>query len=72
LSLDNDQIVSLLEQYENESRAIREEAMRNSWYMRGGLSYETALELSPDERKIVAKIIKENLETTKKANLPFF
>jgi len=42
------------------------------WYMRGGLSYESALNLSPDERTTIATLIKENLETTKKTGLPFF
>jgi hypothetical protein len=41
------------------------------WYMRG-LSYAEGMNLSLDEREIVAEIIKENLETTKKSGLPFF
>jgi hypothetical protein len=40
--------------------------------MRGGLSYEAALNLSADERTVVSQIIKDNLETTKKSGLPFF
>ena len=40
--------------------------------MRGGLSYEAALNLSVDERNVVSEIIKDNLETTKKSGLPFF
>lgn len=43
-----------------------------SWYMRGGISYEQALQLSKSERDIIGKIIKENMETTKKSGLPFF
>ena len=41
------------------------------WYMRG-LSYSEGMDLAWDEREIVAEIIKENLETTKKTGLPFF
>ena len=37
-----------------------------------GLSYSEGMNLSHDEREIVAEIIKENLETTKKTQLPFF
>lgn len=37
-----------------------------------GLSYAEGMNLSYDERQIVGEIIKENLETTKKTNLPFF
>ena len=40
--------------------------------MRGGLSYSDAILLSAEERKIVAEIIKDNLETTKKSGLPYF
>jgi hypothetical protein len=43
-----------------------------AWYMRGGLSYDQALQLSTSERKIISELIKENLETTKKSGLPFF
>jgi hypothetical protein len=51
---------------------IRQEAMQMAWYMRGGVSYEQALQLSSTEREIISKIIKENMETTKKSGLPFF
>lgn len=37
-----------------------------------GLSYTEAMHLGWEEREIVAEIIKENLETTKKTGLPFF
>jgi hypothetical protein len=37
-----------------------------------GMSYQEALNLSWDERKIIGDLIKENLETTKKSGLPFF
>jgi hypothetical protein len=33
--------------------------------MRGGLTYEEALNLSWTEREIVSDLVKENLETTK-------
>jgi hypothetical protein len=40
--------------------------------MRGGLSYDHALQLSVTERSLISKLIQENLETTKKSGLPFF
>jgi len=43
-----------------------------SWYMRGGLPYDQALQLSIAERASISQLIKENLETTKKSGLPFF
>ena len=72
MTLDLQGMIALFEQYEKESRALREEALRMSWYMRGGLSYEDAMLLSLEERKLVSKIIKENMEITKKSKLPFF
>jgi hypothetical protein len=57
---------------EKESDSIRREAMQMSWYMRGGLSYDQALQLSVGERQLINELIKGNLETTKKSGLPFF
>lgn len=57
---------------EKETKEIRQEAMKNSWLMRGGLSYDQALSLSANERVIVAEIAKENFEITKKTKLPYF
>ncbi len=57
---------------EKESNDIRHDALKTSWYMRGGLSYETALLLSHQERKSINEIVKDNFETTKKTGLPYF
>ena len=40
--------------------------------MRGGITYEEAMQMSQSEHEIINSIIKENLETTKKTQLPFF
>ena len=57
---------------EKEANMIRQEAIKQSWYMRGGLSYEQALQLSHSERTMINDLVKDNLETTKKSGLPFF
>jgi hypothetical protein len=57
---------------DKEINDIRLEALRMAWYMRGGLPYDQALQLSVSERKIISGIIKDNMETTKKSGLPFF
>lgn len=62
----------MLESMEKEISEIRQEALRMAWYMRGGVSYDQALQLSLPERKIISELIKENLATTKKSGLPFF
>jgi len=72
LTLDSDSIVKWIDQMEKESNDIRQEALKMSWYMRGGLSYDQALQLSIAERQLIGNLIKENLDTTKKSGLPFF
>jgi len=62
----------LVEKLDNEIQSIRKEILKFCWYMRGGLTYEEALNLSGQERQFVADLIAENLETTKKTQLPFF
>ena len=57
---------------EQESNDIRQEAIKMAWFMRGGITYDQALQLSVAERKTISELIKENLETTKKTGLPFF
>jgi hypothetical protein len=62
----------MLEQMDKEADNIRQEALKMTWYMRGGLTYDQAMALSSNERNIISNLIKENLETTKKSGLPFF
>ena len=57
---------------EKESNAIRNESLKICWYMRGGLSYTESMNLSHQERVMIGKLIKDNLDTTKKSGLPFF
>jgi hypothetical protein len=57
---------------DKETVDIRQEALKVAWYMRGGVSYDQALQLSVSERSSISDLIKENLETTKKTGLPFF
>jgi hypothetical protein len=40
--------------------------------MRGGVTYEEAMQMSQTERGIINDIVKDNMETTKKSGLPFF
>lgn len=70
--MDNGQISEMVDGMEKEATSIRQEAIKMAWFMRGGLSYEQAMQLGQEERKIISELIKENLETTKKSGLPFF
>jgi hypothetical protein len=62
----------LVDKFENEVKIIKKELIKFCWYMRGGLTYGEALNLSAQEREIISELISENLETTKKSGLPFF
>lgn len=72
MRLDNEGIEKLVNQYDSDAKAIREELLKMCWYMRGGMSYSEAQNLTQEERSIIGKIIEENLETTKNTQLPFF
>lgn len=56
----------------NEAEAIKANAMRLTWYMRGGIQYTDVLNMSTSELTQLNKLIESNLETTKKTKLPFF
>jgi len=64
--------MALVEGYDKEAKALKNDSLRMTWYMRGGLSYEESMYLSQGEREMISKIIKDNMETTKKSGLPFF
>lgn len=72
MNLNNEEIVALLERYDRESKALRHEALRISWSMRGGITYSDAMALSQADRDVVNDIIKENMEITKESKMPFF
>jgi hypothetical protein len=61
-----------VEELDQESKQIREEALKMCWYMRGGMTFTEAMNLGYQEREIIGRLIKDNLETTKKSGLPFF
>ena len=72
MALSQEEIVKFLDDFEKDSKAIKDEALRMCWHMRGSLSYDDAMLLCYQDKEIISKIIKDNLETTKKTRLPFF
>lgn len=72
MTITDEEIVLLIEGYEKEARALKNEALKMSWYMRGGLSYDDAMSLGQSERELIGELIKDNMEVTKKSGLPFF
>jgi hypothetical protein len=57
---------------EKDCQTIRQEALKISWFMRGGITYDQTMALGTQERNLINELITDNLETTKKSGLPFF
>jgi hypothetical protein len=64
--------VKYIKDLESDTKNLKMELMKICWYMRGGMTWQESLNLSPDEREIVSKLVKENLDTAKKTGQPFF
>lgn len=62
----------MIQQFDNDIKAIKSELLKLCWYMRGGLGYNESHLLTYEERELIGKLIAENLETTKTSGLPFF
>ena len=62
----------MIDAMDKETHNIRLDVLKLCWYMRGGVTYDEAMQMSQSERAIINDIVKENLETTKKSGLPFF
>jgi|TARA_B100001093_G_scaffold459938_1_gene473411 hypothetical protein len=65
-------IVKYLQDFDSQIKNMKMEVFKTMWYMRGGISHQEALNLSPEDRKIIYALVKENMDTTKKSGLPFF
>ena len=66
------EIVKYLKDFDSQAKNLKLELMKICWFMRGGMSWNEALNLSPDERSIASQLVKENMETAKKTGQPFF
>lgn len=67
-----EELDKLIKSYEDQVIEIKKNALRMSWYMRGGASYEDILNMSLSERSSISEIIESNMEITKKNQIPFF
>jgi hypothetical protein len=65
-------IIAYLKDFDSQTKNLKLELMKLCWHMRGGMSWNEALVLSPGEREIVSQLVKENMDTTKKSGHPFF
>lgn len=72
MNLKIEEIEKLVKDYDQDSKAIKDELFRICWYMRGGVTYTESMLLSYEDREIIGKIIESNLATTKDSGMPFF
>lgn len=71
MSLDLEGINQVVQEYDEETRALKEELFKICWFMRGA-SFSEAFALTLEDRKIISKIIEGNMEITKETGHPFF
>lgn len=62
----------MIDSMDREAVTIKKDALGMCWHMRGGLTYAEAMNLSDGERRIIADMVKDHMETTKKTGLPYF
>lgn len=55
-----------------EVRDIFRAGIQFSWYMRGGISFLDIMNMDHGQREMINDLVKDNLETTKKSQMPFF
>ena len=72
LSKSDSDIIKYLKDYEQDLKNHKLELFKIVWFMRGGITHQEALNLSPQDREIIHRLVKENMETTKKTGQPFF
>ena len=66
-----DEVSDPLDKMEKEAKALKEEALRIVWWMRG-MSYDEAMAMSYEERQIVSKIVQENIDASKDSGQAIF
>ena len=57
---------------ENEIKNFKGELYKIAWFMRGAISLDELFGTSHEDREVMAKVIKDNLDTAKKTRQPFF
>ena len=72
LSLSTEEISAMIDRMEEEANDVKANCLKMSWHMRGGGTYEDVMNMSYQERTLIAELIKSNLETTQKSKLNFF
>ena len=61
--------MTTLKDMENSQKELKHELMKICWFMRGGVTYDEANTMSPQEREIIGQLVKDNMEDQ---NFTFF
>jgi phosphoenolpyruvate synthase/pyruvate phosphate dikinase len=69
LTLTNEEVIKLLDDYDRETKALKKYIYKLVWYMRGGINLDQMFEIGYQDREIINKLIEENIETTNKTGL---
>jgi hypothetical protein len=64
--------MEIVAKYEGDIKNIKKNILEMCWHMRGGVTYDEAMNMSVSERIIIAKIVEDHMEVTKKSKLPYF
>ena len=52
------------------SKAITKEVAEICWYMRGSITWDQAWRLTPKQKEVIRRVIKDNIERTEKTRMP--
>ena len=72
LTLSNEVIVDLINNFEKESKALIKHLHNLVWHQRGGLTINEAFQLGFTDREIISELISDRVETTNETKLPYF
>ena len=64
--------MKIVANYEGEIKLIKKNILQLCWHMRGGVTYDEAMNMSVSEKNIIVKMVEDHMETTKKSGLPYF
>lgn len=71
MRVSNSDLEDFLKSFDQHILEIKEEIFKISWYMRGGVtSHDLFFVYSFEDRDIMSKLIKDNIDATKKSGLP--
>lgn len=67
-----DEIINEAKVLEDQAKQFKHDLYKMIWYMRGSVTVDDIYQMSYEDREMIGRIVKENLDTTKKSGLPFF